>query len=137
MFQDEMNDELEIEGDWPALENGMLEELLCSEMCHQGKIEEPANVIYLKVNGHWHRLYFDYGIIFWRKDTEGPKEYEMPECESHFKVVDIGRKYDLINKIIESVAGHALPKGSQVIFRLTDEKTITFSNIEDNTTYKT
>ncbi len=132
-----MDEKLEINGVWPVLESGMLEELLCSEMWYQGKVEESANVIYIKVNGSWHRLYFDYGIIFWRKDKEGPKEYAMPEYESHFNVVDVGRKYNLVNNLIESVVGHVLPKGSEIIFRLANEKTITFSNIEDNTTYET
>ena len=104
-----MDEELEINGIWPVLENGMLEELLCSEMWYQGKLEEPANVIFLKVNGNWYRLYFNYGIIFWRVDKEGPKEYTMPKYESHFKVVDVGRNYGLVNNLIESVVGRVLP----------------------------
>lgn len=133
-----MDEELEINGDWPVLEGGTLEELLCSEMWYKGKIEELANVIYLKVTGNWHRLYFDYGIIFWRKDKEGPKEFAMPEYESHFKIVDVGRKYSLVNNLIESVEGHVLPNhGSEITIKMANEKVITFSSIDDNTTYKT
>lgn len=131
-----MDEELDINGNWPILDGGNLEEVLCSEMWYQGKIEEPANVIYLKVSGDWHRLYFDCGIIFWRKENEGPKEFEMPELESYFKVVDVGRKYGLIGKKVESVIGRMLPNGSEVTFSLANEKIITFSNIHDHTTYK-
>lgn len=123
-----MAEELEIDG-------GKIEELLCSEMWYRGKVEEPANVIHIKVNGNWHRLYFDYGIIFWRRDKEGPKEYEMPEYESHFKVVDVGRKYNLVNNFVESVTGRAVPRGSEILFRLTNGRLIKFSNVEDYTTY--
>lgn len=133
-----MYNELEIVGVWPNLENGMLEELLCSEMWYQGKLEEAVNVIFLKVNGNWHRLHFDYGIIFWDKEKEGSKEYAMPEYESHFKVVDVGRNYGLVNNLIKSVVGRVLPNyGSEVIFKMANEKSITFSNIDDNTTYRT
>jgi hypothetical protein len=133
-----MDEELEIDGVWPDFENGILEELLCYEMWHKGKLEEPANVIFLKVSGNWYRLYFDYGIIFWRKDKEGPKEYEIPEYESYFKVVDVGRNYGLVNNIIESVVGRTLPNyDSAVIIKMANEKSIAFSNIDDNTTYRT
>jgi len=132
-----MNGELEIHGDWPVLEGGILEELLISEMWYQDKIEELANVIYLKVNENWHRLCFDFGIIFWREVEEGPKEYTILEWESHFKIVDVGRKYGLVNNVIESVEGRVLPnQASEVTIKMANEKVITFSNIDDNTTYK-
>lgn len=132
-----MDEELEIDGDWPALDGEQLEELLCSEIWYREELEEPANVIHLKIEGRWLRLYFDCGIIFWRTGHDGPKEYEMPECESRVKVVDVGRKYGLVNSLLESVTGRLTSDGSEVLFRFTNGRSITFSNVGDNTTYRT
>ncbi len=137
MFKRAMDEDLEVVGAWPSFEGEKLEELLCSEMWYQGKVEEPANVVHLKIKGHWHRLYFDYGIVFWRKENEAPMEFEAPEWESHFKLVNIGDNYDLKEKVVESVSGRVIPKGSEVELRFQGGKSIVFSNAEDQTTFRT
>ena len=64
-------EEVEVNGYWPKIKRQTLQEMIVQQFWYEGVLEEPANVVYLKVNNGWFRLYFDYGIVLWRKDNEG------------------------------------------------------------------
>ena len=127
---------VEINGVKPKLKKAILEELFCHEMWHKGKLEESANVIYLKVNSKWFRHYFDCGIIFWRTDVKAPTDYEMKELDSYFRTVDLGKKYNLRGKEIAYYTHSAILGGAETVFVFKDGFKLTFFNIDDNTKYR-
>ena len=63
---------LEIDGIPPKLTGQLCEELFCQQYWYQGKLAQEVDALFLKVNGHWHQLYFDAGIVFWRLQQEAP-----------------------------------------------------------------
>ena len=132
-----MSESLDVNGEAPNLSGQILEELLSTEMWYEGKLEEPANVIYLKVNGSWFRHYFDCGIIFWRTDDRAPESYEMEELDSYFKVVDLAVKFGFKGLRIRSYEACPLENGSETIFTFSNDCSIIFSCIDDVTSYRT
>ena len=131
-------EELSISGEWPDLCNKVIEKLVVQEYWYKGAIEEPANVIWLKVEGNWHRLYFDCGIIFWRVSQKEPN-YSMPEPDEEYDypLIDLTEKYELDGKQIKKCEGSAIPSGSQVTFTFDNNKRIIFKNINDSTSIET
>src|SRR6516165_3282035 len=66
-------EELDINGDPPALAGLTCQELLVQQYWYSGRLEDEANVIFLKFGQRWYRLYFDSGIIFWRPQDSPPE----------------------------------------------------------------
>lgn len=60
----------EINGVEPPLVGRSPDVLLGQEYWHCGKLKEPAYVSFLSVDSQWHRLYFEYDIVFWRPDAD-------------------------------------------------------------------
>lgn len=134
-----MIDELDINGEPPFLDDQRLDELKVQSFWYNGVLEEEANVIFLKVAGKWHRLYFDCGIIFWRPETKGPKEFNFINddgSESSFPVINLGADRRLVGKIIESYTMEAIEGGSKVDFTFEGGEVINFINIDDITTIR-
>jgi len=132
-----MDSNLSINGEWPQLEGKLLQEMLCHEMYYEGKLEELANVVYLKVDEKWHRLYFDYEIIFWRNENTAPKDYTMPEYSSYFKLADVASKYSFKDSMIVEVTAHRVENGVEVGIYFNNGKKIIFSSINDVSNYRT
>ena len=132
-----MDESLEINGSVPELKSQVIQELLCTEMWCNGILEEPANVIYIKANNAWFRHYYDYGIVFWRKEETAPTDYEMEELKCTFKVVDLLAKFQLNNLTLLEIESRAVIGGSETEFKFSDGRTIVFSNIDDVTKYRT
>ncbi|WP_444888420.1 hypothetical protein [Microbulbifer sp. JMSA008] len=45
-------EEFEVNGHWPQIENQSLQEMIVQEFWYDGVLEEPANVVYLKIDSH-------------------------------------------------------------------------------------
>lgn len=131
-----MSEELEVNGEWPKLDNCVLEEIICVETWPKESLSGEVNSIYLKVDGVWYRLYFDCCIVFWRKNVDVPKEYDMRELDMSFKLVDLGKEYSLTSKNIKSMHGSGIENQSKVTIELADKKTIQFSCEGDVVAYK-
>ncbi|OHX35991.1 hypothetical protein BJL95_02825 [Methylomonas sp. LWB] len=139
MFLEHMEpEELSVNGEWPDLKTKVIEKLIAQEYWYQGKLEEAANVIWLKISGKWYRLYFDYGIVFWRESNETP-HYVKPEASGDYDypLNDLTEKCDLSGKAIESCEGSVITGGSQVVFKFENGKIIKFKNIDDFTSIET
>ena len=132
-----MDNNLSIDGKWPKLEGTKLQEMMCDEMYYEGKLEELANVIHIKVNEKWLRLYFDYDIIFWRSEKFAPVNYEIPEYDSFFKTTDVAKKFDLKGETIVSLNAQLVENGVEVNFVFSNGKKIIFSSINDVSNYRT
>jgi hypothetical protein len=43
--------------------------LFVLQFYENGQITDPANIIYLKLDGAWYRIFFEASIVFWRQDA--------------------------------------------------------------------
>jgi hypothetical protein len=126
---------LEIIGNPPELAGRRCEEILCQEYWHEGKLLEPVNAVFLKFGETWHRLCFDFGIVFWRSGNERPKGFSAPEFMANYPIVDLAGKHQVKGKILDCYVSSAIPEGSQVSFRFCSGEVLTFRNIGDLTDY--
>lgn len=127
---------LEINGDAPQLAGLLCDAILCVEYQHAGQLVEPANVVYLCFGGTWHRLYFDYGIIFWRPGECGPESYEAPELDSSYPVVDVAAERGLLGQRLSRYEMEPIKGGSRVCFVFEGGKSLAFSSVDDVTSYQ-
>jgi len=131
-----LNSKLSINGEWPELEGKALQEMICYAMYFEGKLEELANIVSLKVDGKWLKLYFDYDIIFWR-NAEAPSEAgEILEEDSYFKLTDVANKFSLKGDVIEHLDTQIIENGVEVTFNFNSGKSIVFSSINDVSNYR-
>ena len=132
------SEELSVNGEWPDLKNKIIEKLIAQEYWYQGELDEAANVIWLKISGKWYRLYFDYGIVFWRESNEKPI-YVKPETgeDYDYPLNDLTEKYNLSGKRIDSCEGSVITGGSQVVFKFENGQEIKFESINDSTSIRT
>ncbi len=131
--------EISINGQWPKLEGTQLEELLCEEFWYDQKLEEQANIIHIKVNNKWLRLYFDYGTIFWRNKSKKPEQSKFIQngIKTEFRVIDLAKLKNIKGEFITKVDPSNITGGSQVLFSFSNGVKIKFKNIDDVTEYET
>ena len=106
---------LEIDGIPPKLSNQVCEALICQQYWYQGKLEQEVDALFIKVNEHWHRLYFDAGIVFWRIQEDAPKPVESQATDPFvYPLIDVSEKFDIKNCIITDYATEPMLEGVQV-----------------------
>lgn len=100
---------LETNGIPPRLTNQVCEELICQQYWVHGKLEQEVDSLSLKVNGRWHQLYFDAGIIFWRILQAAPTAFDhKPEDPFVYRLVDVGEKFALKSCVITDCVTESL-----------------------------
>ena len=131
-----MVEPLEVDGILPDLAGSVCDELLVQQYWYLGRLVEPANVIYLQVNGKWHRLFFDCGIVFWRQ-SQGPTLAAPATEEEEFAylLIDLGRQLCLRGLLLANMGATPIEGGSQVQVAFANGVTVAFRNVNDNTTY--
>lgn len=129
--------DLDVDGEWPRLDGRACECLVAEEYWHQGQLDEPANVVWLRSGGTWHRLTIDCGIVFWRAADHGPSACSMSELGAEVRLRDLGRELSLIGKAIAKIGGNAIPRGAEVWVQFQAGPRITFRNLDDRTIYYT
>jgi hypothetical protein len=130
-----MFDPLSVNGDPPALVGLPCEELLVSEYWHKGELVEPANVIYLRFGGRWHRLYFDWAIVFWRPHDVAPEAVPQGEDDFAYPLVDVGRRFGVRGVLLDGLMAAPIYGGSEVRFEFRNGMVLVFSSVADTTTY--
>ena len=128
-------DPLDIQGKVPALAGTTCDDLLCLEYWHEGALVDPANVIFIRADGIWHKLSFDSGIIFWTSGAEPIKSFEAPEIASVYRQVDLGKKYRFAGRRIDGCEAAAIDGGSKVSIAFQGGGSIVFQSIDDVTSY--
>jgi hypothetical protein len=126
---------LEVNGEPPKLSGRICEKLVAEEYWHKGALDIPANVVWLRFDGAWYRLYFDCGIVFWRTSEDGPKSYTMPEIDAEVRIANIGEALGLSGDVVLDYQARAIPGGSEVELRFRSGKRAVFQNVDDRTTY--
>jgi hypothetical protein len=83
---------LEINGDVPDLSGIVCHEIVIQEHWYDGAINDRMNVAWVSTDGGWYRIYFDYGIVFFRgPEADGPAPFVAPELDSEFKNIQVAR----------------------------------------------
>jgi hypothetical protein len=127
---------LSINGEPPRLGGQRCDAILCQQYWHGGRLVEPANVVFLCFEGRWHRLYFDYGIVFWRAAETGPQPYQAPETDSDYPVVDVAEEMGLRGVRLLSYRMDPLgTSGAQVTFTFENGAQLALHCIDDLTSY--
>ncbi|HEX5725587.1 MAG TPA: hypothetical protein VFX98_08985 [Longimicrobiaceae bacterium] len=126
---------LDVNGDPPDLRGLRCDALLCDEYRFQGKLENAANVVYLYFGGSWHRLYFDWGIVFWRPYHGPPEAVEPTEDGAAFPLVDLAARFGLAGVRLRGYRMEPLPLGARVTFEFENGVALAFRNEDDRTTY--
>lgn len=132
-----MIDPSEINGIQPRIEGQVCDELLVEEHSLGEEVTAPANVIHLRFDECWHRLYFDCGIVFWRQSTVSPVPYDMPELQSRVRIVDLGSRYGVRGERLVQIETTAIENGAEVILHFAGLKNVRFTDAHDVTTYST
>ena len=127
-----VSSELYVDGAWPDFAGKTLESLIAQEAWFGGELDDEANVVWLCVEGAWHKLYFDDDIIFWRMAKEGPST-NGADGQS-FSLNDLGEKHALVGQALAACNGDAIEPGSAVSLAFANGKSITFRNRYDTTT---
>lgn len=124
-----------INGEPPALDGVVLEALVCIEHWPDGIFEDAANEVYFRIRGLWHRLYFDFGTVFWRQDVDGLPDYPVPvTADAPFVIVDLAAKLLLTGRTIESCNTESVGQfDSKVSFRFAGGGTLSFTCVGDTT----
>lgn len=121
--------ELYVDGAWPDFAGKTLEHLIAQEAWFDGELDDEANVVWIGIDGAWHKLYFDDDIIFWRNAKEGPGAQG-----EEFPLNDLGQKHALAGQALTACDGDAIAPGSAVSLAFANGKTVTFRNRYDTTT---
>jgi len=133
-------DPASIVGEVPNLQGKRIDRLVLQEFWYSGKLEEEANVSYLNIEGDWHRLYFDYGVIFWKESKEEDMAIEPFEDDSgelnQFKLRDFGKEDGIEGKVIEAMTLESDTQTANVKMTFADGSSLVFESIEDNTTLR-
>ena len=126
---------LKTDGIPPRLEGQDLQELICQQYWYNDRLEQEADVIYLKVNGHWHQLYFENGVIFWRNMDESPTAFEQKAGDPFkYPFVDLAEKHDLKDHTIKEYLAEVIPDGARISLTFDRRGTLMFIDREDKTT---
>jgi hypothetical protein len=125
---------LDVNGAPPDLRGARCEAFLCEPFVWEGVVEASANVSYLRFDGAWHRLYFDYGLIFW-KPSEGPP---VPESGDDVPTPsDVAAEAGVVGGVLEGYRMEPTERGSRVTFLFEDGRRIVVEDTDDRTGYST
>ena len=123
---------LKIDGIPPRLTEQLCEELICQQYWHQGKLVQAVDILFLKVNGRWHQLYFDAGMVFWRLQQEAPVEQQAGEIFA-YPLINIGEKFAIQKDIITDCITETLGEGARVTLVFEDKGSLLIT-YNDNST---
>jgi len=125
---------LQIDGIPPRLANQRCEELLCQQYWQQGKLVQEVDTMLLKVNGRWHQLYFDEGIVFWRIVQTAPVPVTpKPGDPFVYPLIDIGEKYAVKDAFIADYLTEPLVEGARVTLIFADQGALIITHSDNRT----
>jgi hypothetical protein len=125
----------DIVGDPPYLSGKVCNALISERIFHNGELYAEANVIYLKADETWHRLFLDVGIIHWRPQDHAPQPFVVTQedlTHSHF---DIAEDAHLIGVPFSSYDMQANEAGCSITFHFQNGRRVVFDESMDRTRY--
>jgi len=125
---------LEINGIPPRLTEQLCEELICQQYWYKGKLAQEVDALFLKVNGRWHQLYFDAGIVFWRNQQEAPVPIEQQAgAPFDYPLIDLGEKFVIKDVIITECITEPLVEGARVTLVFEDKGSLLITDNDNRT----
>jgi hypothetical protein len=126
--------ELTINGTPPDMAETICEGFVCKSLQVDGEPTAPANVTYLKFNGIWFRLYFEFRCVFWRR-IEG---YSLPWTaeEPWTEYVNLADEFKIAGQRLVSCVASATAKGSEVAFVFERGLTVLIQDSDDRTSFE-
>jgi hypothetical protein len=125
---------IEVDGAPPKLQGCCCEGLLCQQYWYGGELADEADVVWLKVGGRWHQLFFDGGVVHWRNHGAEPEARRgSPDGVLTYPMVDLAARYGLKDETIAYTSLAETTEGE--IFSLAFEQagTLMFVNLGDRT----
>ncbi|MBL8206549.1 MAG: hypothetical protein JNM09_20105 [Blastocatellia bacterium] len=116
--------QIDTNGTPPLLAGRACEVFICEGLCLDGQIVETAHVTYLKFDGHWTRLYFEPGVIFWRDGQPTLTQFSDAEHTAIYPNNDVGLRAGVIGQTLLNYAIQPTEDGCQVIFSFTNGRAI-------------
>ena len=125
---------IEVDGVQPDLAGTRCEELLCQQYWHEGELRDEADIVFLKIAGTWHQLYFDSGVVHWRRQEETP-QYEPVGKDAVFSypLVDLGSNFGVRDRLIDDCQIRETADGETVTLIFQQGATLSFINRGDST----
>ena len=125
---------LETDGIPPRLTNQVCEEIVCQQYLYRGKLAQEVDALSLKVNGRWHQLYFDAGVVFWRMQVGAPTAAEQkPGDPFGFPLVDVGEQFDIKGCVITDCTTEPVIGGARVSMSFEDKGTLVVTHSDNET----
>ena len=103
----------EVRGEVPPVVGEICEELICQQLWSDGALEDPGNVIFLRVRGRWFRLYFDFGEIVWNPGAAAPQPWAVPELGVEYPLFDVAARFELKGLRVASIRTEPIRGGAE------------------------
>lgn len=127
---------LEIDGIPPVLIGHTCEALICQQYWYKGELGDEADVVFLKVDGHWYQLYFDNGILFWRTRNEAPVPSAEDDGVFSFPLIDLGMEYGIQGGKISNSVCEEILQGAKVTIDFAQHGIVEIVNAGDKTSIR-
>lgn len=126
---------VEVDGAQPSPVGSVCRTLVVEEYWCEGNVVDTANVVWLRTDSGWHRLFFDCGAVFWRRSESEPAAYDMPEVNGFVRLTDLGRTLRLADRVIVAITTRATARGVEVAFEFQGGSVLRFTNVDDRSSY--
>jgi hypothetical protein len=126
--------ELTINGTPPGMAGAICEGFVCEKLHVDDEPSAPANVTYLKFNGTWFRLYFEFRCVFWRKFEEQSLPWTAEEPWTEY--VNLADEFEFTGQRLVSCVAKATAKGSDVAFAFESGLTVLVQDSDDLTSFE-
>ena len=117
----------------PEVEGCRCEEVLCQEYWIHGELVEPANLIFIKFDDQWYRIYFDHGFIFWKTHEEKPFEWNAEELSAEYRLNNISEKLNIRGKTLVFIEINSIEEGN--VINLSFQNGVTLSLVGEYSDY--
>jgi hypothetical protein len=126
--------ELTFNGPMPEWAGAICEGFVCESLRIEGEPTAPADVTYLKFNGTWFRLYFEFRCLFCRR-FEG---HCLPwtDDEPWTDYVDLADEFKFSGQRLVSFAANATAKGSMVTFVFESGLIVLINDSDDQASFE-
>ena len=125
---------IKIDGRHPDLSGIECEELICQQYHHNGRLNDEADVVFLKFSGAWHQLYFDGGVVHWRLQSDAPQQREADSSGVFsYPLVNLGESYGIRGQKISPCQVMETSDGETLTLQFETGAWLQFKNSGDTT----
>ena len=101
----------------PKISGRECEEMICQQYWQEGKLVKELDVLFIKLHGRWHQLYFEDNTVFWRSQDESPVPYEQKEDDPFkYPLVNLATQYAVKGEVITDSVTESMVGGAKVSF---------------------